>query len=87
MLLEVVLGKDFHMRLNEEQNLRRNVRLRRYSLLVLVPLLLRNSFKLVRNRRHLADRRRGGVASYNIDIDDDKQIIRHHDRALTEGLI
>lgn len=30
---------------------------------VLVPLLLRNSFKLVGNRRHLADRRRGGVTS------------------------
>lgn len=28
-----------------------------------VPLLLRNAFKLVRNGRHLADRRRGGVTS------------------------
>lgn len=34
----------------------------------LVPLLLRNAFKLVGNWRHLGDRRRRGVTSWNIDI-------------------
>lgn len=34
----------------------------------MVPLLLRNAFKLVGNWRHLGDRRRRGVASWNIEI-------------------
>lgn len=73
VLLEVVLGKDFKINQGKTQSNKMLVRFiiagdtihfrQIGGFLSVIPLLLRNAFKLVRYRRHLADGRRGGVAS------------------------